>query len=32
MKLHAAILSNEEVDIGDINLADMDPEDIRVSR
>ncbi|XP_053200998.1 probable G-protein coupled receptor 158 [Panonychus citri] len=29
MKLHAAILSNGEVDIGDINLADMDPEDIR---
>lgn len=31
MKLHAAILSNGEVDIGDINLADMDPEDIRVN-
>ncbi|CAG2118272.1 unnamed protein product [Medioppia subpectinata] len=29
MKLHSAILSNGEVDIGDINLADMDPEDIR---
>jgi len=31
MKLHSAILSNGEVDIGDINLADMDPEDIRVN-
>lgn len=30
MKFHAAILSNGDVDIGDINLADMDPEDIRV--
>lgn len=30
MKLHSAILSNGELDIGDINLADMDPEDIRV--
>ncbi|XP_054168209.1 probable G-protein coupled receptor 158 [Oppia nitens] len=29
MKLHSAILSNGEIDIGDINLADMDPEDIR---
>ncbi len=32
MKLHSAILSNGELDIGDINLADMDPEDIRVNK
>lgn len=31
MKLHAAILSNGEIDIADLNLADMDPEEIRVS-
>lgn len=31
IKLHAAILSNGEIDIGDINLTEMDPEDIRVS-
>ena len=32
MRLHEAIMSNGgEVDISDINLADMDPEDIRVS-
>ena len=29
--LHSAILSNGEIDIGEINLSDMDPEDIRVS-
>lgn len=29
LKLHEAVLSNGEVDIADINLADMDPEDIR---
>uniref|UniRef100_A0AAN0LVY7 G-protein coupled receptor 3 n=1 Tax=Polyphagotarsonemus latus TaxID=1204166 RepID=A0AAN0LVY7_9ACAR len=29
MKLHAAILSNGEIDVSDINLSDMDPEDIR---
>ncbi|RWS15613.1 sweet-taste receptor-like protein [Dinothrombium tinctorium] len=29
LKLHSAILSNGEVDIGEINLSDMDPEDIR---
>nr|XP_046916321.1 probable G-protein coupled receptor 158 [Dermatophagoides farinae] len=27
--LHSAILSNGEIDIGEINLSDMDPEDIR---
>ncbi|KAF7488855.1 Putative G-protein coupled receptor [Sarcoptes scabiei] len=27
--LHSAILSNGEFDIGEINLSDMDPEDIR---
>lgn len=30
MKLHAAILSNGEIDVSDINLAEMDPDDIRV--
>lgn len=29
MKLHSAVLSNGELDIADINLADMDPEEIR---
>ncbi|GIZ04911.1 probable G-protein coupled receptor 158 [Caerostris extrusa] len=29
MKLHEAIASNGDVDFSDINLADMDPEDIR---
>lgn len=31
IKLQEAILSNGEMDIGDVNIADMDPEDIRVS-
>lgn len=31
LRLHEAIMSNGEVDITDINLEDMDPEDIRVS-
>lgn len=31
LRLHEAIMSNGELDITDINLADMDPEDIRVS-
>lgn len=30
LKLQDGITSNGEVDIGEINLADMDPEDIRV--
>ena len=29
MKLHSAVLSNGELDIGEINLADMDPDEIR---
>ena len=29
MKLHSAVLSNGELNIADINLADMDPEEIR---
>ena len=31
INIHSAILSNGEIDIGEINLSDMDPEDIRVS-
>jgi ABC-type multidrug transport system fused ATPase/permease subunit len=30
MKLHVGISSNGDVDVGEINLAEMDPEDIRV--
>ena len=29
MKLHSAVLSNGELDIADISLTDMDPEEIR---
>ncbi|KAI2804765.1 hypothetical protein BLOT_003753 [Blomia tropicalis] len=29
ISIHSAILSNGEIDIGEINLSDMDPEDIR---
>lgn len=29
INIHSAILSNGEIDIGEINLTDMDPEDIR---
>lgn len=31
INLYSAILSNGEIDIGEVNLSDMDPEDIRVS-
>ena len=31
MKLNVGISSNGDVDIGEVSLADMDPEDIRVS-
>lgn len=30
-KLHQAMLSNSALDIGSINLADMDPDEIQVS-
>ena len=30
MKLHAAILSNGDIDVSEVNLSQMDPEDIRV--
>ena len=30
MKLHVGVNSNGDVDVGDINLSEMDPEDIRV--
>ncbi|CAH1788353.1 unnamed protein product [Owenia fusiformis] len=29
MKLHVGVSSNGDVDIGDVNLSEMDPEDIR---
>ena len=29
MKLHSSVLSNGELDIAEINVADMDPEEIR---
>ena len=32
MKLNVGISSNGDVDIGEVSLADMDPEDIRVSK
>ena len=32
MRMQTAILSNGEVDISDVNITDMDPEDIRVSK
>ena len=32
MRMQTAILSNGEVDISDVNITDMDPEDIRVSQ
>lgn len=31
MKLNVGISSNGDVDVGEISLAEMDPEDIRVS-
>ena len=31
MKLHVGVNSNGDVDVGEINLSEMDPEDIRVS-
>lgn len=31
MRLHQAMLSNAALDIGSINLADMDPDEIQVS-
>ena len=31
MKLNVGISSNGDVDIGEVSLADMDPEDIRVT-
>ena len=31
LKLNVGISSNGDVDVGEISLADMDPEDIRVS-
>lgn len=31
MRLHQAMLSNSALDIGSINLADMDPDEIQVS-
>ena len=31
MKLNVGISSNGDVDVGEVSLADMDPEDIRVS-
>lgn len=31
MKLNVGISSNGDVDVAEISLADMDPEDIRVS-
>ena len=31
MKLQVGISSNGDVDVGEINLSEMDPEDIRVS-
>ena len=30
MKLNVGISSNGDVDVGEVSLADMDPEDIRV--
>jgi hypothetical protein len=30
LKLNVGISSNGDVDVGEISLADMDPEDIRV--
>ena len=30
MKLHAGVNSNGDLDAGDVNLSEMDPEDIRV--
>ena len=30
MKLHVGVSSNGDVDVGEINLSEMDPEDIRV--
>lgn len=32
MRLHQAMLSNAALDIGSINLADMDPDEIQVSK
>lgn len=32
MKLNVGISSNGDVDVGEISLTEMDPEDIRVSR
>lgn len=31
MRLHQAMLSNSALDIGSIDLADMDPDEIQVS-
>ena len=31
MKLNVSVSSNGDVDVGEISLADMDPEDIRVN-